>query len=302
MDQLPRAQRPQQELPSGRPARSGRPTHALHYDLINILYQNPDAVGKTLANTSGPFYAGGYQCDLGPETVPLPRRLQLSVGKHPWRSPRHYTVETASPVEAGVPVRIMKSFTMDHDTGELGIRQRLANASEAPVAFSLRDRTVCKGGGFAFFKLNPQSRFPNGCSILRQSGSRLFYQAVDALPENVTKAGDRLIIDTRQGAAKLAADITTGWVAYVRGNLLFVKYFPIIVGGDYPDNGTALSLNFPRKAPASSSNPVPPTTSLNAGSSSRWSGKSKASAMSVGFSTRCRPIPFSSQQARAADL
>jgi hypothetical protein len=223
------------------PELGGRVMH-YSYDLINILYQNPAGAGKTLANSAQPFYAGGYQCDLGPETAALPRRLQLSLGKHSWRSPRHYTVETASPAEPAVPVRIMKSFTMDHDSGDLGLLQRMANASPSPVAFSLRDRTVCKGGGFVFFKINPDSRFPLGCSLLRQAGSRYFYEPIETLPENVSRTDDTLIIDTRGGAAKIGADNRAGWIAYVRGNLLFVKFFPITAGGDYPDAGNTVSV------------------------------------------------------------
>lgn len=223
------------------PDLGGRLMH-YSYDLINILYKNPEALGRTLANSRRPFYAGGYQCDLGPETFPLPRRLQLTVGKHVWRSPRHYTVDTASPGESGVPVRIMKSFTMDQDTGELGILQRMANASDTPAAYSLRDRTVCKGGGFAFFEINRSSRFAHGCSALKQSGSRYFYESVGELPDNVTRTDDTLIIDTSRGAAKLGVDNAAGWLAYVRGNILLVKFFPITEGGDYADAGNTLSV------------------------------------------------------------
>ncbi|MGB0580136.1 MAG: hypothetical protein ACPGVU_10585 [Limisphaerales bacterium] len=219
----------------------GRLVH-YSYDLINILYLNPQVRGRTLANSRGPFYAGGYQCDLGPETLGLPRRFQTVLGKHAWRSPRDYTVDTASPQETGVPVRILKSVTMDHDTGELGLLQRMSNVSKSVAEYSIRDRTVCKGGGFVFFKLNPKSRFKKGCSLLRQSSGRYFYQELDELPENMEKSRDTMIIDTSRIPAKIGADSVAGWIAYVRGNLLFVKYFPITRDGDYADGGNTLSV------------------------------------------------------------
>lgn len=223
------------------PELGGRIVH-YSYDLINILYLNPQTHGRTLKNSPGPFYAGGYQCDLGPETLGLPRRAQTVLGEHAWRSQRDFTVDTASPPETGVPVRILKSMTMDHDTGELGLLQRMANVSPSVAEYSLRDRTVCKGGGFVFFKPHPQSRFKKGCSILRQSGGRYFYQALEELPENISKSRDTMIVDTSKGAAKIGADSVAGWVAYVRGNLLFVKYFPITDDGDYADGGNTLTV------------------------------------------------------------
>ena len=223
------------------PELGGRIPHYSH-ELVNILYQNPAANGKTLDNAAGPFYAGGYQCDLGPETIPLPPRLGLLLGRNEWRSPRDYTIETASPVDPGVGVRLLKSFTMDPDTGELGLLQRMVNTSPAPIFHNLHDRTACKGGGFAFFKLNPASRHAKGWSVFKKSDDRYFYEPAEALPENVEIEKGHLLIDTGHGAAKVGSDVAEGWIAYVRGRLLFVKYFPITPDGDYADGGNTLCV------------------------------------------------------------
>lgn len=212
------------------------------YDLLNILYWNPEANGKTLANARKPFYLGGYQCDIGPETQGLPSRPELSVGQHKWRSPRDFTVDTVSPIDARLGVRLYKSITIDPDTGELGLMQRLLNVSEDPISYCLWDRTVCKGKGFAFFKRNPKSRFEHGLSTLRAQGDRFYYEEIDALPENVKTYGDTVVIDTSSGSAKIGADTRTGWVAYVLGRLLFIKYFPIDPNGDYADGNNTLEI------------------------------------------------------------
>lgn len=223
------------------PALGGRALH-YSYDRINLLYRNPAAEGKTLENTTGPLYVGGYQCDLGPETSGLPLRLGLLLGRHDWRAPRDYTIETASPVDPGVGIRLLKSFTLDPDTGEVGLLQRMVNASPAEVAYSFHDRTACKGGGFAFFRLSSESRHTNGWSALKSADDRYFYRAGRSLPDQCEIEDGYFMITTGQGAAKIGADVTEGWVAYALGRLLFVKYFPVKSNADYPDGGNNLTV------------------------------------------------------------
>jgi hypothetical protein len=253
------------------PAFGGRLLHYSH-DLINILYQNPAADGLTLDTATGPFYAGGYQCDLGPETAALAPRLGLLLGRHEWRAPRDFTVETASPVDPGVGIRLFKSFTMDPDTGELGLLQRMLNASPTELAHSFHDRTACKGGGFVFFKLNPASRHTHGWSTFQAAEGRYFYTAGDRLPAGCEIADGHLLIATGNGAAKLGADVAEGWVAYALGRLLFVKYFPVTNGGDYPDGGNTVAVMW--NGTVTELSPLSPRVALKPGAHfdfpSRW--------------------------------
>ena len=212
------------------------------YDLLNILYWNPAANGMTLANARKPFYLGGYQCDIGPEIERLPSHPELLVGRHGWRSPRSYTVDTVSPIDPRLNVRLYKSITIDPDTGELGLMQRMLNTGEDSISYCLWDRTVCKGRGYAFFKRNPKSRLEHGLSILRARGQQYSYEEIEALPENVKIHDDTVVIDTGAGAAKIGADSRSGWVAYVLGRLLFIKYFPINPNGDYPESDNTLEV------------------------------------------------------------
>jgi hypothetical protein len=223
------------------PALGGRVMHYSH-ELINILFQNPAAEGRTLDNAEGPFYAGGYQCDLGPETAGVPPRLGLLLGRHEWRAPRDFTVESASPIDPGVGIRLLKSLTLDPDTGELGVLQRMVNGTSRELAHSLHDRTVCKGGGFVFFRLNPDSRHPQGWSLFKSASGRYFYEPGGEPPENLQVIERHLVIDTGSGAAKVGADVADGWVAYALGRLLFVKYFPLTPGADYADGGNSLAV------------------------------------------------------------
>jgi len=54
--------------------------------------------------------------------------------------------------------------------------------------------------------------------------------------------GDTVVIDTSSGSAKIGADTRTGWVAYVLGRLLFIKYFPIDPNCDYADGNNTLEI------------------------------------------------------------
>jgi hypothetical protein len=218
----------------------GRVLHYSH-DLINILYRDKQADGRTLSTSSQPFYVGGFQTDIGPEIHGVPVRNQISLGRHEWRGPRDYTVETASPVDSGVGLRVLKSFTLDANTGELGILQRMINSSARELRYCIWDRTVCKGGGFVFFKLNPDSRFENGWSILSRNAEG-FHYAAGQEQQGVQTMDDHLVISTGTTSAKIGADSLAGWIAYVRDKLLFIKYFPVSPGGNYADGGNTVEV------------------------------------------------------------
>ena len=222
------------------PAVGGRLLH-YSYDLINILYRDPQSDGCTLSAAGNPFYVGGFQTDIGPEIHHVPVRNQISLGRHDWRGPRDYTIETASPVDPGVGLRVLKSFTLDPNTGELGILQRMINSSGRELRYCIWDRTVCKGGGFVFFKLNPESRFEKGWSILSRSGAGFHYPAGQQQP-GVQVIDDLLVIQTGTTSAKIGADSLSGWIAYARDNLLFIKFFPVSPGGNYADGGNTVEV------------------------------------------------------------
>src|SRR4051794_11141336 len=48
----------------------------------NILFENPEALGRTFLNSSNDFWVGGYQCDIGPEVRGIPEHKWLWNG--PW--------------------------------------------------------------------------------------------------------------------------------------------------------------------------------------------------------------------------
>jgi hypothetical protein len=220
----------------------------LHYSVNgeNILFENPDLWGATLLTRSN-FSAGGYQCDVGPEIRGIPDHKWLWQGPWSARSPRAFTVFTYSSPEMTVGLQLDKEIVIDPDTGDLGITQRMRNIINNDVSFCLWDRTLSKGGGFAMFPLNRRSRFKAGWSI-RQGRRVPEYRYESDKPgdprvriiDGVLVAQAKALPDTRE--MKVGADSDAGWIAYARGKILFVKYFPVFATGNYSDGGNTVEF------------------------------------------------------------
>lgn len=227
------------------PAIGGR---VLNYSLNgeNILFDSPEANGLTLLN-AGNFSAGGYQLDVGPELRGMPPHRWLWQGPWNWRVPRPFAVHTYSEPDRDLGVQLEKEFVIDPDTGELGITQRMRNISTNDVSYCLWDRTLCKGGGFALFPLNKKSRFKAGWAI--RVGQRVpeYRYDGDKPGDSRVRIMDGVLVAqataTRDASQlKVGADSDAGWIAYARGKILFVKYFPVTPQATYSDGGNTVEF------------------------------------------------------------
>jgi hypothetical protein len=220
----------------------------LHYSINgeNIIYENPELWGDTLRTRSN-FWAGGYQCDIGPEIRGIPDHKWLWQGPWSARVPRAFTVHTFSEPALEVGLQLDKEIVVDPDTGDLGITQRMRNVVNNDVSFCLWDRTLSKGGGFAMFPLSRKSRFKAGWSIrqgrrvpeYRYEGDNPKDDRVRIL-EGVLVAQAKALPEARE--MKVGADSDAGWIAYARGKILFVKYFPVFENGNYSDGGNTVEF------------------------------------------------------------
>ncbi len=206
----------------------------------NILYQPPGLEGQTLETRKREFSGGGYQCDIGPEIRGIPEHANLWLGNYAWSLRPGSAIELTSRRELGI--QLSKEFIFDPDSGDLGITQRMKNVSALPVSYCLWDRTVCRGGGFAFFPLSTDSRFPARWSIRRTVDGRFVYDGKSPASTNVQILNGILIAKTKGEATKIGADSRAEWIAYVRGRLLFIKYFPWDKKGSYTDGGNTVEL------------------------------------------------------------
>jgi hypothetical protein len=209
----------------------------VHYSLDgeNILY-NPSKNGQ-------PQPAGGYGLDVGPERT-IPPHPALWTGKHTWALLGDIAVVT-SEREPAVGLRLGKNIMIDGATGALDILQRMTNYSDREQAWCFWDRTLCKSGGFGILPLNPRSRFPAKWLLGTRRGP-LWWEYDGKNPSHpLIKVLDGMLITKAEGPEqKVGADSDAGWIAYVRGRLLFVKYFQVVPDGTYIDNGMSVAHYF----------------------------------------------------------
>lgn len=244
------------------PAVGGR---VVHFSLNgeNILFENAAAQGRTMSARQEELWLGGYQCDVGPPGRGLPAHLQLSQGRAEWKLKGDFAARVSSQPDHSLGIVIEKDFLLAPDTGEFGVAQRMRNISDKEVSYCLRDRTLCKGGGFVFFPLNQKSRFKAGWSQRRQADGKDYYDGEhpDALQARVLEGV--LVVSAAGDVTQIGADSMAGWIAYARGKLLFVKYFPCFARGNYSDGDNTVEVYFDQRAVELS--PLSPETKLASG-------------------------------------
>ncbi len=211
---------------------------------VNALLENPEGNGKTLAISGGGFWVGGYQCDFGPNLLGRPERQMMWLGPHDHVAPRDQTVETASPLDPVTGLRLLKSFTLDPDTGALGVVQRMVNASPNSARQNLHDRTLCPAAGFLILPMPKQSRYRAGWAVLRTTESGSAYDGEEPSSPNAAVFGEVLVAQATGAPGKLGSDTDAGWVAYVRGRLLFVKFFKSWAGAAYAGAGHTVEFSW----------------------------------------------------------
>jgi hypothetical protein len=74
-----------------------------------------------------------------------------------------------------------------------------------------------------------------------------------------------LVAKAEGEATKIGADSDAGWIAYARGRLLFVKYFPYSPKGDYSDGGNSVEVYFDKSV--GELEPLSPEVKLKPGES-----------------------------------
>jgi hypothetical protein len=209
---------------------------------VNILFENPQYLGKTLSNTPPDLLSQGYigyNVDLGPELRPVPKHLPLWMGPYTW-SWKAGALCLASGPDPTVGIQIEKELRLDPVTGALRLVQTMRNVSVASQSYCLWDRTLCRGGGYALVPVNRKSRFHSGWTLL-QNG---VYKSEDPSHPQVSVDKGILVAHAQGPSTKIGLDSDAGWVAYAREKLLFVKYFPHFPGGPYSDGGNSVEIYF----------------------------------------------------------
>lgn len=217
----------------------------VHYSLggQNVLSNPTDKTGQTVA-------AGGYGLDLGPERT-IPRHPVIWDQRHTWATLGANVVAITSERDPAVGMRVGKQVAMNGETGALEILQRMTNVADREQSYCFWDRTLCRAGGFMILPLNPKSRFPakwvlGKRKVVDGKIDYLWWEYDGATPSHPNiKVLDGMLVSKSQGKEqKMGADSDGGWIAYILGRVLFVKYYPYDPGGSYVDNGLSVAHYF----------------------------------------------------------
>lgn len=210
----------------------------------NVIFENADGRGKTMLTHPKGFWAGGYNIDIGPEDRP-PSHPTLWNGIYSWETARGNAIRLTSQKDPTLGLTMIKEVRFDPRTGSIHLKQVLRNDSDKEHAYCLWDRTLVRPGGFAFFPLNPKSRFPARWALgKRLAPTQWEYNGVDPSHPNMKAFGDVVVARCSGKEAKLGADSDGGWVAYALGKILFVKHYPFYPGRTYPDSGLSVEVYF----------------------------------------------------------
>jgi len=185
----------------------------------------------------------GYGLDLGPERT-IPPHPAIWSGRHTWATLGDIVTVT-SERDPAVGLRVGKNIAIDGATGALDLLQRMTNVSDREQAWCFWDRTLCKSGGFCVIPLNSKSKFPAKWVQGTRRGP-LWWEYNGVAPSHPgIKILDGMLVAKAQGSEqKVGADSDAGWIAYMRGKILFVKYFPYFPDGNYIDNGISVAHYF----------------------------------------------------------
>lgn len=243
--------------------------HALNHE--NIIWENAELAGKSAAELNGRS-AGGYQIDIGPELRGMPPHPGLWAGAYTWHIPGPYSARVTSAPDPGAGVQITKEFRLDPDNGDLGVLQTIQNTSREAVKYCLWDRTLCLNTGFAVIPLNRNSRFKNKWALrVKDADDRWQYDGNAPAPREVKVINNHLVVRCQGPATKVGADSDAGWIAYVRGKLLFVKYYPYFASGNYSDGGCSVEVYFDERV--AEMEPLSPEFELKPGESYQFPEK-----------------------------
>ncbi len=219
------------------PSFGGRIVHySLHGE--NVLVDSPEVGEKA-------FYLGGHQADVQSSRFKLPAHLVLAMGKADWQH-KPYTLRILGHADPALGLTMEKDIILDHETGDLALTQRIRNISLTNVSYAVWSRTFLKAGGFAVIPLNKKSRFEEGWLMHEVDKGSFVFDGERHVSLQVRKMDEFLVVFCDAEPTRVAADSNAQWLAYIYGDLLFVKYTPHFVGGNYSNNGNTVELYFDR--------------------------------------------------------
>lgn len=206
----------------------------------------------------------GFLLDVGPEMRQIPPHPKLDRERYAAKALGTSSFRLTSEPDAGLGLQIVKEVGIDASTGALELVGKMRNISKQETSFCFWDRTLVAGGGWALLPVNPKSRFPAKWVLGKRKGANLWdYDGEKPAHEAMKLIDGVLVVKTGGPEQKVGTDTMEGWIAYARGKLLFVKYFPCYPAGRYTDGGLSLAHYY--REGFSELEPISPEVTLKPG-------------------------------------
>ena len=206
----------------------------------------------------------GFLLDIGPEMRQIPPHPVLSSGRYTPAPLGMSGVRLTSEPDATLGLQVVKELGIDPQNGALEIVGKMRNVSKQETSFCFWDRTLCEPNGWTLLPVNPKSKFAAGWVLGKRKGPNLWeYDGQGPSHPSVKKMDGVLVVKTGGPEQKVGTDTADGWIAYARGRLLLVKFFPCYPAGRYTDGGMSLAHYFNEKL--SELEPISPELALRPG-------------------------------------
>ncbi|HEX7899511.1 MAG TPA: hypothetical protein VF950_17215 [Planctomycetota bacterium] len=233
-----------------------------------VAVANPVAGGRLIEYSLGGenilLKDRGFQLDIGPEMRKIPAHPAIWTGKYTALPFGTSSVRLSSEIDPALGVRVVKEVGIDPANGALEIVGKMRNEAGREVSYCFWDRTLVEGKGWCLLPTNPKSKFPAKWVLGKRTPTTPWeYDGQNPSHPDMKLMDGVLVVKTGGPEQKVGTDTMDGWIAYARGKLLFVKYFPCYPAGKYTDGGLSLAHYY---QPAFSElEPISPEVTLRAG-------------------------------------
>jgi hypothetical protein len=206
----------------------------------------------------------GFQLDIGPEMRQIPPHPAIWSGRYTAAPVGTSAVRLTSETDGALGVQVVKELGLDPRNGALEIVGKMRNMSKQETSYCFWDRTLCEPGGWTLLPTNPKSKFAAKWVLGKRKGPNLWdYDGAGPSHPSMRLLDGVLVVKTGGPEQKVGTDAMEGWIAYARGRLLFVKYFPCYPAGRYTDGGLSLAHYYSEKL--SELEPISPELALKPG-------------------------------------
>ncbi|HYF00264.1 MAG TPA: hypothetical protein VEJ18_15185 [Planctomycetota bacterium] len=208
--------------------------------------------------------AGGFQLDIGPEMRQIPKHDAIWSGPYQATPLGRAGLRLSSAPDPGLGLQVVKELGIDPERGTLEVVGKMRNTAQGELSYCFWDRTLCEGGGYALIPVNPKSKFKAGWVRGTRKGPALWeYDGQTPQHPTMKLINGVLVVKTGGPEQKVGTDTMDGWIAYARGKLLYVKYFPTFPTGRYTDGGLTVAHYYNQNL--SELEPISPEVALKPG-------------------------------------